>query len=101
MASSITTSTVLPDLRARAAPIAPPKKIILKRKTPHTTVTMKDFVNITPHPEAINLEDLVVDALVSTAKLGEQIAKPKVKQIKAPSAESSAPQADALKEKAA
>lgn len=30
---NITISTVLPDLRARTAPIAPPKKIILKRKT--------------------------------------------------------------------
>ena len=82
---------MLPDLLARVVPIAPPKKIILKRKTPPTNVNMKDHVDTTPHPEAINLKDLVVDAPVSTTNLGEQIPKPKVKKIRAPSYEQTAP----------
>ena len=98
---NITTSTKLPDLRACTVPIAPPKKIIMKRKTPRTTTTMVDQVNTHPHPEAINTQDLVVDAPVSTAKPDQQIPKPKLKKIKAPSAEQSTTQADVLKEKAA
>ena len=98
---NITTSITLPNLRESTAPIAPPKKIIMKRKTPRTTTTMVDHVNTHPHPEAINMQDLVVDAPVSTAKPDQQIPKPKVKKIKAPSAEQSATQADVLKEKAA
>nr|XP_040253658.1 uncharacterized protein LOC120970920 [Aegilops tauschii subsp. strangulata] len=96
---NITTSTVLPDLRVRKVPIAPPKKIAA-RKTPPTTVTMKDFVDTTPHPKAINLKDLVVDAPVRTAKPGEPIPNPKMKKIKAPTIEQSAPQDSAPKEKA-
>ena len=42
--------------------IAPLKKNPLKRKTPPTTVTMADKVNTTPHTDAIDLQDLVVDA---------------------------------------
>ena len=91
----------LPDLRARRVPIAPPKKIIMKRKPPRTTFTMVDHVDTTPHPGAINMQDLVVDAPVSTAKPGKKIPKSKVKKIKAPSAEQSAPRAGVLKEKAA
>jgi hypothetical protein len=94
---NITTSTVLPDLRAPTVPKAPPKKKIILRKTPPTTVTMKPDVNTMPHPDAINLQDLVVDAPVRTAKLGEQIPKPTVKKIEAPSTEHTA----SLKEKAA
>jgi hypothetical protein len=70
---NITTSTILPDLRASAIPIAPLKKNPLKRKTPPTTVTMVDKVNIAPHPDAIDLHDLVVDAPVGTAKPGEKL----------------------------
>ena len=62
---------------------------------------MKQHVNTTPHPDAINLKDLVVDAPVSTAKPTEQIPKPKVNKIEAPTTEQNSPQADALKEKAA
>ena len=76
---NITTSTILPDFRARAVPIAPPKKITLKRKTPRTTVTMVDHVDTTPHPKAIDTQDLVVDAPVSIAQPGEKIPKTKVK----------------------
>nr|XP_020158077.1 triadin-like [Aegilops tauschii subsp. strangulata] len=97
---NITTSTVLRDLRVRMVPIAPPKKISA-RKTPTTTVMMKEHVNTTPHPDAINLKDLVVDAPMSTAKPGEQIPKPDLKKIKAPTTDRNAPQATALKEKAA
>ena len=83
---NITTSTVLPDLRASAVPIAPPKKNPLKRKTTPTTVTMVDKVNTDPHPDAINLQDLVVAAPDGTAKPGEKLPTQKVKQIKAPAA---------------
>ena len=88
---NITTSTVLPDLRVRTSPIAPPKKIIKERKTPCTTVTMVDHVDTSPHPEVINIQDLVVDAPISTTKPGEQIPKTKVKKITTPSAEQSSP----------
>jgi hypothetical protein len=81
-------------------PEAPPKKITA-RKTPATTVTMKQHVNTTPHPDAINLQDLVVDTPVSTAKPGESIPKPDLKKIKAPTTEKNAPQATAPTEKAA
>ena len=64
---NITTSTVLPDLRVPMVPEAPPKKITT-RKTPPTTITMKQHVDTTPHPDAINLKDLAVDAPVSTSK---------------------------------
>jgi hypothetical protein len=62
---------------------------------------MVDHVNTTPHPEAINMQDLVVDAPVSIAKPGEQIPRPKVKKITALYAKQSTPLADVLKEKAA
>jgi hypothetical protein len=97
---NITTSTVLPDLRVHMVPEAPPKKITA-RKTPATTITMKQHVNTTPHPDAINLKDLVVDTPVSTAKPGESIPKPDLKKIKAPTTEKNAPQATAPTEKAA
>ena len=84
---NITTSTILFDLRASAVPIAPPKKICLKRKTPRTIVTMVDHVDTSPDPEVINIQDLVVDAPISTTKPGEQIPKTKVKKITTPSAE--------------
>ena len=80
---NIATSTVLPDLRVNLVPEAPPKKIPA-RKTPATTVTLKQHVNTTPHPDAINLKDLVVDTPVSFAKPGERIPKPDLKKIKAP-----------------
>ena len=71
---NITTSMVLPDLRVAIVPKEPPKKISL-RKTPPTIVTMVDRVNTTPHPKAINMKDLVIDAPVSTANPGEPIPK--------------------------
>ena len=83
---NITTSTILSDLRASVVPIAPPKKNPLKRKTSPATVTMVDQVKTTPHPDAIDLHDLVVDAPVGIAKPGEKILKQKVKKITAPSA---------------
>ena len=97
---NITTLTVLPDLRVPIALEAPPKKIIA-RKIPATTVTMKHHLNTTSHPDALNFKDLVVDTLVGTAKPGEQIPKPDLKKIKAPTTEHNAPQANAPKEKAA
>jgi hypothetical protein len=97
---NVTTSTVLPDLRASVVPTAPPKKNPLKRKTPATTVIMVDKVNTTPHPDAIDLQDLVVDTPY-TAKRGEKLSKQKAKQIKAPSAEQNAPRVEIMKEKAA
>jgi hypothetical protein len=97
---NITTSTVLPDLWVPMVPEAPPKKITA-RKTPATTVTMKQHVNTTPHPDAINLKDLVVDTPVSTAKPGERIPKPDLKKIKVPTTKHNAPQATAPNEKAA
>ena len=57
-------------------------------------------MNTTPHPDAINLKDLVVDAPVNAAKPGENIPKPEMKKIKAPT-EKNAPQATAPTEKAA
>ena len=62
---------------------------------------MKQHVDPIPHPDAMNLKDLVVDAPVSTAKPDERIPKPDVKKIKAPTTEHNAPQATASKEKAA
>ena len=62
---------------------------------------MVDKVNTTPHPNAIDLQDLVVDAPVGTAKPGEKLPKPMAKQIKAPSAEQNAPRAEIVKEQAA
>nr|XP_020169010.1 uncharacterized protein LOC109754516 [Aegilops tauschii subsp. strangulata] len=97
---NVTTSTVLPDLRASVVPAAHPKENTLKRKTPPTTVTMVDKVNTTPHPDAIDLHNLVVDAPVGATKPGEKLLKKKVKQIKAPSAEQNAPRAKVVKEKA-
>lgn len=97
---NVTTSTILPDLRAPVVPQAPSKKITA-RKTPATTVMMKQHVNTTPHPNAIDLKDLIVDAPVSTAKPGEAIPKPALKKIKAPTTEKDAPPATAPKEKAA
>ena len=58
-------------------------------------------VNTTPHPDAIDQHDLVVDALVGIAKLGEKLLKQNVKQIKASSVEHNAPRAEVVKEKAA
>ena len=63
----------------------------MKRKTPGTTVTMVDKVNTEPHPDGINLQDLVVEAPVGTAKPGEKIPKEKEKQVKAPAAKQKAP----------
>ena len=61
---------------------------------------MKDSVKPTPHPEEINLKDLVVDAPIGSAKPGETIPKPKMKKIKAPTTEQTAPQDTAPNEKA-
>ena len=98
---NVTTSTVLPDLRASVVSVAPPKKNPLKRKTPPTTVTMVDKVNTEPHPDALNLHNLVVEAPVSTTKPGEKVPKDKVKQIKGPDAKQKVPSSDAVKAKAA
>ena len=68
---NITTSTVLPDLRASAIQTTPPNKNPLKRKTPATTVTMVDKVNTDPHPDAIDLKDFVVESLVGKTHPGE------------------------------
>jgi hypothetical protein len=62
---------------------------------------MVDHVDATQHPEAIDLQDLVVEAPVSSAKPGEQIPKPKVKKIKTPTTEHTATQDAAPKEKSA
>ena len=61
---------------------------------------MKQHVNTTPHPDAINLKDLVVDAPLNAAKPGKNIPKPEVKKIKTPT-EHDAPQSSAPKEKVA
>ena len=61
--------------------VAPSKKKPA-RKTPATTVTMKQHVDTTPHPDAINLKDLVVDVPVNTAKPGESIPIPTVRKLK-------------------
>ena len=64
---NITTSPVLQYLRAPVVPQAPLKKIVVKRKIPHTTVTFQEHLNNTPHPDVIDLKDLVVDAQVKSA----------------------------------
>ena len=70
------------------------------RKRPATTVTMKQHVNTTPHPDAIDLKDLVVDAPVKTAKPGENIPIPAVRKIKT-STEQDASKSTAPKEEVA
>ena len=62
---------------------------------------MKQHVDTIPHPDAINLKDLVVDTPVSTAYPGEWSPKPELNKIKAPTTEHNAPQATTPKEKAA
>ena len=74
---NVTASIVLPDLHADAIPVTPPKKNTLKRKTPPTTVTMVDKVNTKPHPNAINLQDLVIEEPFRTTKPGEKLLKDK------------------------
>ena len=54
-------------------------------------------MDTTPHLDAINLKDLVVDTPVSSARPGERIPKPNVKKLKASTDEQSAPQVDAPK----
>jgi hypothetical protein len=71
---NIATSTVLPDLRAPIPPQDPPKKINFCQ-TPAMTVRMKQHVNTTPGPDAIDLKDLVVEAPMQSAKPGEPIPK--------------------------
>ena len=90
----------MPDLRESVVLVAAPKKIHLKRKTPHTIVTMVDKLNIDPHPDAINLQDVVVQAPVGSAKPGEQLPRQKMKQIKGPAAKQKVPSTDAVMEKA-
>nr|XP_020158663.1 DNA ligase 1-like [Aegilops tauschii subsp. strangulata] len=97
---NVTTSTIMPDLRESVVLVAAPKKIHLKRKTPHTIVTMVDKLNIDPHPDAINLQDVVVQAPVGSAKPGEQLPRQKMKQIKGPAAKQKVPSTDAVMEKA-
>ena len=62
---------------------------------------MIDHVDTTSHLEGINLKDLVVHVPVRSAKPGEQILKPRVKKIDAPTTKEHASQADDPKEKAA
>jgi hypothetical protein len=58
-------------------------------------------VNTTPGPNAINLQDLVVDAPMRSAKLGEKMPKPSVPKLNAPTTEQVALKPDMVKEKAA
>ena len=60
---------------------------------------MVDKVNTEPHPDAINLQDLVVEAPISIARLGEKLPKEKVKQIEGPDAKQKVPKSDVVKEK--
>ena len=43
---------------------------------------MKQHVDTTPHPDAIDMKDLVMDAPVSSAKPGESIPIPAVRKLK-------------------
>ena len=72
----------LPILTQQAPPYA--KLNIKLRKTPASVVMMKQHVNITPYPSVINLQDLVMHALVQTAKPDEKIPTPSVPKLLAP-----------------
>lgn len=74
--------TTLPIL-SQQAPSAPKPKISL-RKTPTSIMTMKQHVNTAPSPFMINLQDLVINAPLGTAKPGEQISKLSVSKLFAP-----------------
>lgn len=69
-----TTSNITPKVKPLKA----------ARKTPAITVTMKTSVDPKFMEGGINLQDLVVDPPLATAKPGEEIPKPQAKQLPTP-----------------